>query len=263
MCMTDHYATLGVSKTATQEEIKQAYRKLASLNHPDKGGDTAKFQTIQSAYEVLGTVEKRAEYDNPRPQFGGGGGAQHFNMHDIFGHMFGGQSPFAQPQAARRNHVRMVVPISLLDVATGGSRTINVSTSAGSSTVQVGIPKGINDGDNVQYGGVAPGGLDLVVQYRVIPDSKWRRDGLNLHTEQQVNIWDMILGTDLEVTTLTGDRLSVKVQASTQPNTTMRLKSRGLQDQNGQSGDLLVKLLALIPNPVSPEIVAAIQQHRT
>jgi DnaJ-class molecular chaperone len=76
---------------------------LASQHHPDKGGDTTRFQEIQEAYGVLGDETKRAEYDNPRPQFSGGPGGG-FNMHDIFGQMFGQQ--FGQPQQ-RRNHVRM------------------------------------------------------------------------------------------------------------------------------------------------------------
>jgi len=69
--MTDHYAALGVPKTASADEIKRAFRKLASQHHPDKGGDTAKFQAIQAAYAVLGDEQKRAEYNNPQPQFSG------------------------------------------------------------------------------------------------------------------------------------------------------------------------------------------------
>ena len=65
--MPDYYATLGVSKTATPDEIKRAFRKLASQHHPDKGGDTAKFQSIQAAYDTLGDAAKRAAYDNPAP----------------------------------------------------------------------------------------------------------------------------------------------------------------------------------------------------
>jgi curved DNA-binding protein len=252
----NYYEILGVLKTSTPDEIKRAYRKLASQHHPDKGGNTAEFQKIQSAYETLSDPIKRLQYDNPAPQFLGRGGDQ-FGMHDLFKQAFGfGQ----QPQ--RRNHVRMNLNISLLDVARGGSRTVNVSTSSGSSTVQIGIPPGINDGDSVQYGGIAPGGLDLVVTYRIMPDSKWRRDGLNLHTDIRMNIWDMILGTELEVTTLTEEKLSVKVPLSSQPNTTMRLRGRGLIDQNGQAGDLLVKLLADIPAAIAPEIITAIQQYR-
>ena len=82
--MTDHYATLGVARTATQDEIKRAFRKLASQHHPDTGGNTAKFQEIQAAYDTLGDEAKRAEYNNPRPQFSGMPNGANFNMNDIF-----------------------------------------------------------------------------------------------------------------------------------------------------------------------------------
>jgi DnaJ-class molecular chaperone len=164
--MTDHYAALGVPRTATAAEIKQAFRKLASQHHPDKGGDTAKFQAIQAAYAVLGDEQKRAEYDNPQPQFGGFG-AGHPQFNDIFAQMFGGQ--FGQ-QHPRRNHVRMTLYISLLDVAQGGKKAVAVGTSQGQSTVELDVPLGLNDGDNIQYGGLAPGGQDLVITFRIRPD---------------------------------------------------------------------------------------------
>jgi DnaJ-class molecular chaperone len=256
----NYYQILGVEKSATADQIKQAFRRLASQHHPDKGGDTQRFQEVQEAYGVLGDEAKRAEYDNPRPQFSGFPGGGGFNMHDIFGQMFGQQ--FGQPQQQRRNHVRMTVWITLLDVAQGGSRTVNVGTSAGSSTVQIEIPQGINDGDNVQYGGVGPNGIDLVVQFRIQPDAKWRRDDLNLYCEHRVPIWDLMLGAETEVANILGHQLVVRVPPSTQPGTTMRLKGHGLRDRHGQIGDLMVRVQGEIPRTIAPEIVAAIQQYR-
>ena len=91
----DHYQTLGVAKNATPDEIKKAYRKLASQHHPDRGGDTARFQTIQAAYDTLSDPQKRAQYDNPPPQFNGFNPQQNgFDFHfgsgfpDIFGQFF-------------------------------------------------------------------------------------------------------------------------------------------------------------------------------
>jgi DnaJ-class molecular chaperone len=182
-------------------------------------------------------------------------------MHDIFGQMFGQQ--FGQPQQQRRNHVRMTIWVSLQDVAQGGSRAVNVSTTAGSSTVAIEVPRGIDDGDQVQYGGVAPGGMDLVVQFRVQPVPGWRREGLNLHTEHRISIWDMILGAEVEVSNLLGHNLVVRVPAGTQPGTVMRLRGHGIQDRHGQTGDLMVRMQAQIPKTIAPEIVAAIQQHRS
>ncbi len=258
--MTDHYATLGVAKTATQDEIKRAFRRLASQHHPDKGGDTKKFQEIQAAYDTLGDEAKRQAYDNPAPQFQGfGPGAQFGNMHDIFSQMFGGQSPFGQHP--RRNHVRMSLWITLLDVARGGRRPVALGTQAGTSTVEIEIPQGINDGDNVQYPGIAPGGQDLVIQFRIQPHANFQRQGLNLATTHKVSIWTLILGGETEVQTVEGNRLVVKVAPHTQPGTTLRLRSQGLGDQSGQKGDLMVQIQTEIPKTIAPEIITAIQTH--
>ena len=259
--MTDHYATLGVAKNATQDEIKRAFRKLASHHHPDKGGDTAEFQKIQAAYDTLGDADKRAAYDNPAPQFGNfGPGAQFGNMHDIFSQMFGGQSPFGQHP--RRNHLRMSLWVTLLDVARGGRRPVALGTQTGTSTIEIEIPLGIDDGDNVQYSGIAPGGQDLVIQFRVHPDPKFRREGLNLYTDQKISVWDMLLGDDTELRNIEGHALTIKIPPRTQPGTTLRLRQQGLRDRNGRQGDLMVKIHPEFPANIAPEILQAIEQHR-
>ena len=263
--MTDYYAALGVPKTATADDIKRAFRRLASQHHPDKGGDTQKFQAIQQAYATLGDEQKRAEYDNPRPQFGGFSGFQGtpggVNINDIFGQMFGQQ--FAQQhQHPRRSHVRMTLWISLLDVATGGKRTVSLGTQAGVSAVEIEIPLGINDGDNVQYEGIGPGGSDLVVQFKISPDRVWQRDGLNLTQEVRIDIWNLILGGDLTIDTLNGKTLSTSIPARTQPGTMLRLKAQGLRDRTGRTGDIFVRVQAFLPDQIAPEIIDAIQTHQ-
>ena len=256
--MPDYYATLGVPRTATADEIKRAFRKLASQHHPDKGGDTAKFQAIQAAYDTLGDAAKRAAYDNPAPQFSGfPGGAQFNSMHDIFS-MFGQGFPGQQ----RRNHVRMSLWVTLRDVASGGRRPVSINTGQGQSTVEIEIPLGLNDNDSIQYAGLAPGGQDLVITFRIQPDATWQRSALNLATEQTVSIWDLILGGDLVVRSITGESLTVTIPVNTQPGTVLRLRAQGLRDQQGRRGDIHVKLAARIPQPVPPELIAAIQQHR-
>ena len=259
----NYYETLGVSKSSTQDEIKKAYRKLASTYHPDRaGGDTQKFQAIQQAYATLGDEQKRAEYDNPRPQFSGfQGHPGGVNINDIFGQMFGQQ--FAQQhQHPRRSHVRMTLWISLLDVATGGKRTVSLGTQAGVSAVEIEIPLGINDGDNVQYEGIGPGGSDLVVNYRISPDRTWQRDGLNLTQEVRIDIWNLILGGELTIDTLNGKTLSTSIPARTQPGTVLRLKAQGLRDRAGRTGDIMVRVQAQIPENIPPEIIDAIQKHQ-
>jgi DnaJ-class molecular chaperone len=257
--MTDYYAALGVPRTATADEIKQAFRRLASQHHPDKGGDTQKFQAIQEAYATLGDEQKRAEYNNPRPQFSGfQGHPGGVNINDIFGQMFGQQ--FAQ-QPRPRSHVRMTLTITLNDVATGGKRTVSLGTAQGISAVEIEIPIGINDGDNVHYEGIGPGGADLVVQYRVQPDRTWQRQDLNLITETRVSIWDIILGTELHITTITGSVLSANIPPRSQPGVTLRLRGRGLTNRTGTTGDILVRVQAFVPDSISPELLEAIQAH--
>jgi curved DNA-binding protein len=263
--MIDHYATLGVARTSTQDEIKRAFRRLASQHHPDKGGDTAKFQAIQAAYDVLGDPAKRQAYDNPQPQFSGfGGDGVHVNINDIFNGMFGGGNPFfgqGFQQRPRQNHVRMTLWVTLVDCIRGGRRTVALGTAAGQQTVEIEIPQGIDDGDNVQYSGIAPGGQDLVIQFRLQPERRWRREGLNLYTEHEISVWDLILGGTAEIRTLEGHSLVVNVPERCQPGTTLRLRQQGIA-RSGQRGDLFVKIQAQIPDRVDPAIVAAIQAHR-
>ena len=259
--MTDYYATLGVPKTANADDIKRAFRRLASQTHPDKGGDTVKFQAIQQAYATLGDEQKRAEYDNPRPQFSGFHGTPGgVNINDMFGQMFGHN--FAQQQTHRRSHVRMTLWITLLDVATGGSRTVSLGTHQGVSALEIEIPLGINDGDNVQYEGLGPGGSDLVVQFRISPDRTWIRDGLDLTMEVRLNIWDLILGGELNIDTLTNKTLNARIPERTQPGTSLRLRGQGLKDRAGNTGDIFVKIQASIPDNIAPEILDAIRNYQ-
>jgi DnaJ-class molecular chaperone len=261
--MTDHYQTLGVARTATQDEIKRAFRKLASQHHPDKGGDTAKFQSIQAAYDTLGDEAKRRAYDNPQPQFSGFPGGAQFNMGDIFSQMFGGGGMGGFPgQHPRRNHTRMSLWISLQDVATGGRRQVALGSVAGQSTIEIDIPRGIEDGDMVQYQGIAPGGQDLVIEFRVQPNPAFRRDGLNLSMDHRVSVWDMILGGDTTVTNLENNQLVVSIPPLTDNGTTLRLRGRGLRNQKGHQGDLFVRLHAQLPRSITPELLEAIQKHR-
>lgn len=258
--MPDHYATLGVAKNATQDEIKRAFRKLASQHHPDKGGDTQRFQEIQAAYDTLGDAAKRARYDTPAPQFSGFGAGPQFNMGDIFAQMFGSHPGFAQHP--RRNHMRMSLWITLRDVLTGGHRQVAVGSMAGQSTIEIDIPQGIDDGDMVQYAGLAPGGQDLVIEFRIHPHPQFRRDGLNLTMDHRTPVWDMILGGDTAVDHLNGNQLVVSIPPLTDNGTTLRLRGRGLQDRKGNTGDLFVRLHAQLPSSITPELAAAIKQHR-
>jgi DnaJ-class molecular chaperone len=261
--MTDHYVTLGVAKTASADEIKKAYRKLASQHHPDRGGDTATFQSIQAAYDVLSDVGKKAAYDNPASQFQNfGPGEFHFNfgpdLNDIVRNMFGQQFGQRRPQAS---YVRMSLWIRLSDVITGGRRPVAVSTNQGSNTIEIEIPQGVEDGQNVQYPALAPGGADLIVQFRIHPDPRWQRDGLNLITDCSVSIWKLILGGEISIRTISGKELLATVPSRTQPRTMIRLRGQGIKSMQNGIGDILVRLNAEIPKEIDPDLLAAIEKY--
>ena len=257
--MKNHYETLGVGKTANSDEIKRAYRKLAGKYHPDKGGDKNKFQEIQAAYGILGDDQKRAQYDNPG-QFGGFGRQDTpFDMDAIF-NMFGAR--FQHGHQQHRQQARMALWITLIDSAQGGARTISVGTQQGTHAVEIEIPQGINDGDNVQYSGVGPGGMDLVITYRIHPNPRWQRQGQNLITEHSVSIWELILGCDTALKDILGNTLMLTVPPQTQPGSVLRLRGRGLASKNNPAGDLLVRIQGQIPNDIDPELLAAIEKNK-
>jgi curved DNA-binding protein len=260
----NYYDVLGVSRTATADEIKRAYRRLASQHHPDKGGDTEKFQEIEAAYRTLSDADKRAEYDNPRQFFGqqpGGGWQQagsQFNFDEIY-QMFGAKfGDIRNPPA-----VRIQLWVTLADVVTGGPRTISMASGAGQQHIEINIPAGIEDGGTVRYPKLAPGGADLSITFRVRPEPGWQRQDEHLIKEMTVSIWDLVLGADIELTTLAGIKLIVTVPAGTQPGTMLRVRGRGLPKRNSNTtGDIFVKILARLPDKISPELLDHLRKER-
>jgi DnaJ-class molecular chaperone len=258
--MTDHYQTLNVARGASQEEIKKAYRKLAGQHHPDKeGGDKIKFQEIQKAYEILSDEQKRTQYDNPGHnmhfEFGSPGG---FDFSSIF-NMFGQQ---VHQQQHRQSHTRMSLWVTLQDVAQGGKRPVTVGTSHGTMNMEIEIPLGIEDGDNVQYPKIGPGGTDLIVNFRIHPNPKWARTGLHLTTEHVISVWDCMVGGPTEIRDILGNQISLTIPALTQPNSLLRLKGRGLASRQGSTGDLLVRIQAKMPSNISAELSELIKQEQ-
>jgi molecular chaperone DnaJ len=256
--MMSYYNILGVQKTAAADEIKQAYRRLASQHHPDKGGDKATFQQIQEAYNTLGDAQKRAEYDNPGFKMHGGVGGQPFNFESIFD-IFGTRFQNIHPQ---RTQARMSLWIQLVDVAEGGKRVISLGTQQGVQAVEIDIPVGINDGDTVQYAGIAPGGGDLIITFRIHPNPQWQRKDANLTTEHIITVWDCILGCDTLIRDILGNQLNLTVPARTQPGSVLRLRGRGLKRRNGSPGDLLVKIQARIPDQIDSDLLAQIEKNK-
>jgi molecular chaperone DnaJ len=259
--MTNHYQTLGVERNATPDQIKRAYRKLASQHHPDKGGDKVKFQEIQQAYDTLGNPQRRSEYDNPRPQgFGSHGhpGGQGFDFQTIFD-VFGAR--FQHPQQ-RVQRAQMTLWITLQDVAQAARKTISVGTPQGTQVVEIDIPANIEDGDNVQYGGIGPGGMDLIITFRIHPNPKWHRQGPNLTVDQDISVWDLILGGEILIQDILGNQFSLTIPPRTQSKTTFRLTGRGLGQRGNSPGDMFIRVNATIPAHIPESIIDAITQTR-
>lgn len=250
--MNNYYSTLGVGKNASPDDIKKAYRKLAAKHHPDRGGDESQFKQVQEAYDTLSNPQKRQDYDNPNPF---NGGAFHFNQDpngfdfDSIFNMFGQRFNDPRPQATRAN-----IWISLRDVYVGGSRVIGI----GNANIEINLPIGINDGERVRYPKSGPGGTDLILQFRIKPDNKWERHGNDLICTCSVSIWDLLLGGELTVQNITDELIAVKIAKLTPPGKMLRLKGKGFISKTGVRGDLLVKVNAIMPQQLSPELEQAI-----
>jgi DnaJ-class molecular chaperone len=152
--------------------------------------------------------------------------------------------------------------VKIEDVASGGKRTVNVGTQQGTMTIEIEVPLGINDGDHVQYAGIGPQGTDLVVQFRIHPNPKWQRNGLNLTVDYELSVWDLILGGETVVQDILGNQLSLTIPPKTQPRTTFRIRGRGLSQRNGTPGDLLVRVQAVLPTDIPQNIIDAVALTR-
>jgi DnaJ-class molecular chaperone len=270
----DHYNTLGVAKNATPDEIKKAYRRMAGIHHPDKGGNTAEFQKIQAAYEILGDPQKKQEYDNPHHGFPGGGfpgggfpgGGFSFHggpdINDIIGQMFGGgafgrQNPFQQFQQTYKT----TIWVSLEQVYNGGEQMLQMQGPNGVQVVKIDIPKGVENGAQLRYDNLIPNGI-LLVEFRVHVHQKYERHGIHLQCTHRISVLDLIIGTSFPFTTISGKTFDVEVKPSTQPDSTLRIPGQGLPTQNGY-GDQLILIKPFIPDKIDKRITDSILQHKT
>ena len=279
----DYYSILGVPRVASEDEIKKAYRKLASQHHPDKGGDTAKFQEIQSAYETLSNPQKRSEYDNPQQQgfqSHPNGFQFHFNaggdpFADIFNQFnFGpGQDPFAhmrQQQTRRNKDLRVRLNLNLTETLSVQHKTISVQTTTGErQTVHVEIPRGVTTGTSIKYSGLGdnmfntlPRG-DLYVTFVVEEDPRYQIHGIDLVYNVSINAIDAMLGCGVDVPSLEGRTFSLNIPAGTAPGSKFRIPNQGLyaMDPHMQiRGSLIVSADVVVPLLVSTEQIELLKQ---
>ena len=266
--MANAYETLGVPKGASDEEIKRAYRKLAGQHHPDKGGDTGKFQEIQSAYDTLSDPVKRQQHDNPNPFSGHGfhqAGPGHFEFHfgggpeDIFQQFFSqgfGHNPFQRQHQPRRNKdLRVSLTDSLASTLENQKKTISVQTTKGDRyNVDVEIPRGINDGTTIKYPQMGDNMFetltrgDLYVIINLQPDNRFELQGINLITNLEIDSIDAMTGTDKIVQGVDNREYSIKIPQGCQFGQKFGLQGQGLFQMNSNHrGDLIVNLVIKTP----------------
>jgi curved DNA-binding protein len=287
MSQQDYYQTLGVAKNASDAEIKKAYRKLAMKHHPDhsKGDSRSEemFKKISEAYAVLSDKEKRQQYDT----FGSAGFHQRYSQEDIFRNVdlgdilkefgfggqgmrfsFGGGSPFGGPFGGRQRRQAPVkgsdlvyeLPLTLQDVAHGTSKTVTFQHQGRSENITVKIPPGMITGKKLRlagkgeqsgYGG-PPG--DLYIQSLVSADPTFTTDVYDLYTTITIRLSDSLLGTQVDIPTLDGGALSLKIPPGTRHKTRMRLAGHGLPKMKESSkGDLYVTVLVDSPRELTSD----------
>lgn len=255
----DYYSTLGVSKNASDKELKQAYKKASMQHHPDRGGDEAKFKQINEAYSTLKDPQKRGMYDH---QQNGGGQAFNFNTGSFeeamrqanaqYGNMFG--QGFAN-RTPRNQDIHVRADITLADVITGKSVVIQYRTQTGRiETVTVDIPRGAKHGDTVRYQGLGDDGHpryprgDLHVKINVKKIPNWERDKDNLITKNVINVFDLLLGCVIIVKTLEGKQVKVTIPKGTRIGQVFSVPGYGVPNlQTGKRGNLYVEVDANIP----------------
>ena len=262
----DHYNTLGVAKNATPDEIKKAYRKLASQHHPDKGGDKAKFQDIQAAYDTLSSPEKRQQYDNPMPQGFHHQGGMPQGFEHIFGQMFGGGNPFdpfnQRRQQPQQQVFRTTINVTLEQAFNGGEQLLKLQTPTNVHAVTIQIPKGIQNGNQMKIDNVLDG-ASLVVDFRIEPHLKYDRQGNDLVCNHSISVLDLIIGTSFEFTTLSGKTLEVTVKPRTQPYIQLKLAGQGMPIYNTNGyGDQIILLKPFIPDIIDETVINSISQQK-
>lgn len=282
----DPYATLNVSKSASAEEIKRAYRRLAKELHPDLNpNDPAverRFKDVSQAYNLLADEEKRRRFDageidangQERAQrgfyrsytsAGRGGGFTGFGFdqdgdhRDIFSDLFSGRRGGREGRFGKRrgSDVTYTIKIDFLEAANGARKRIQL---ADGRTLDVNVPAGIENGKTLRLKSQGLSGVgggesgDAFITVEIAPHSFFRREGQNIHVDLPVSLSEAVLGSTVSVPTIDG-QVSMRVPAGSNSGSILRLRGKGVRDQkDGQRGDQYVKLVVALPDKIDDRL---------
>ncbi|WP_282628660.1 DnaJ C-terminal domain-containing protein [Empedobacter sedimenti] len=282
MAFIDYYTILGLPKTATQEEIKKAYRKLARKYHPDLNPNNEeaaqKFKELNEANEVLSDTEKRKKYDkygenwqhgeeyekarqNQQQQhsysdFDGAQGFGDFDGYsDFFGSMFGREGR-SRSTGYKGQDVNASLTLNLTDVLVDQKQTLTVN----GKNIRITIPAGVEDGQTIKIKGHGGQGYnngpngDLYITFHINNNTKFEINGADLSTTVEVDLYDAILGGEVTIETLSG-KVKVPIKEGTENNKKVKLKGKGLPiyKKAEQFGDFYVTFLIKVPTNLSAE----------
>ena len=280
MAFIDYYKILGISKSATENDIKKAYRKLARKYHPDLNPNDKdaeqKFKEINEANEVLSNAENRKKYDEygehwqhaeeyekakqqeqyQRSSQSTQGGYSEEDFSDFFGNMFGGRASGSGGRQVkfRGQDFNAQLQLDLKDVYTTHKRTLTVNNK----NIRITIPAGVENGQVIKIKGHGGKGMnggpngDLYIEFSVVNNSPFRRDGNNLYIAVDLDLYKALLGGEIMVNTFDG-KGKLKVKPETQNGTKVKLKGKGFPKykKEGQYGDLYVTYNLKLPENLS------------
>jgi DnaJ-class molecular chaperone len=276
----DPYELLGVSKSASADELRKAYRQLAKKLHPDlnPGNREAeeKFKAVGSAYDLLSDPEKRARFDRGeidasgaerppqnyyRDYAAGGGPGEHYYQNDagyadmMDDDILSGLFRRARANAAGRD-LRYRLPVEFLDAVNGATSRVTLPDG---STLDVAVPAGTRDGQVLRLRGKGEAGMgdgkpgDALVEIEVKPHRFFTREDDNIHVSLPISLAEAVLGGEVRVPTTTG-AVAMKVPKGSSTGAVLRLKGKGAARQDGGRGDQYVNLKVVLPDKIDPEL---------
>ena len=277
--MDDYYNILGVSKSSSSEEIKDAFRKKAKELHPDRGGDESEFKKINEAYDILKDDERRTLYDrqnqtqtrkrNFHSQTSGNFDDIFVDLNDVFGNFgqFGGIDPNIRRRQQRNRDLNITITIGLEELFDNVNKTVSVRHVNGErKLISIVLPRTVNNVDTLRYRGLGDASItnrppgDLFVNIIIDEHPIFIKDKENLYMDLTISLIDAITGSNPEIKTLDGKQLKLKIGPGTQYGTVFKIPNFGMYSKNGSRGNLLIRILVKIPENLTEEQLNIIRQ---